>query len=120
MTRRWIIAPFLCIILLLTGGAVSAIDTGGATGNGTTLRVSTSTAGSPLVQAADAPGAAGQPPWIGLFVLAFGGLLTALWLAAATLSFARTIGDMRSSARDEPDPPQNRSGRDGAPSADGL
>jgi hypothetical protein len=119
MTRRWIIASFLCIILLLTG-AVSAIDTGGATGNGTTLRVSTSTAGSPLVQAADAPGATGQPSWIGLFVLAFGGLLTALWLAAATLSFARTIGDMRSSARDESRSPPNRNSKDGAPPADGV
>ncbi len=120
LTRRRTTISILCIALLLFVSSVSAAEIGSAADSRTTLRASTSAAGSPLVQVAtDSPGAAGQPSWIGLFVLVFGGLLAGLWLVAGALSALWAIGDTRlKPLAGEIPPSPNRSKRDEAPPAD--
>jgi hypothetical protein len=120
MTTRRATVSILCIALLLFVSAGSAAETSSPVDSSATLRASTSAAGSPLVQVATgAPGPTGQPSWIGLLVLAFGGLLAGLWLVAGTLSFMRAIGDARrDSLPPELPPSPNRGKRDETPPAD--
>ena len=122
LTRRRTTISILCIALLLFVSAVSAAENGGAADSRTTLRASTSAAGSPLVQmATDAPGPAGQPSWIGLFVLAFGGVLAGVWVVASVLSVVRAIGEtQRNSLPAELPQSPNRSTRDETPPADSI
>jgi hypothetical protein len=124
MTRRRTSISLICIslLLLLLASVVSAGETGSAADSGATLRASTSAAGSPLVQVATDPhGTAGQPSWIGLFILVFGGLLAGLWLVAGVLSVLRAIGDARRNPLPaELSPSPNRSNRDEAPPADSM
>ena len=96
MTQRWTTIPILFIALLLCVSAVSSSEIQSATDDRTTLRVFTAATENSLVQvASNAPSPAGQPSWIGLFVLLFGGLLAGLWLVVGLLFLLETINDTR-------------------------
>jgi hypothetical protein len=114
--------PILCIaLLLLLAGPAPAAGAGTPSDGSTTLVASTAAAGSPVVQAAaDAPAPDGPPPWMGLVVLTFGGLIGGLWLVAALLSVLREAGDVRGLYRDELPPLRIQSRREEAPPADWL
>lgn len=120
VTRDWPTITILCIALLLFVSAVSASETQSATDDRTTLRASTAATGSSLVQVGgDTSGAAGQPAWIGLFVLLFGGLLAGLWLVVGLLSALEAIGETRRRpSPSELGPSPNRSRHDEAALAD--
>ena len=120
MTRRLTVS-ILCIALLLLAGAAPTVIAGAPSGGTTTLVASTTAAGSPVVQAAnDAPAPDGHPPWMGLVVLVFGGLIGGLWLLAALLSVLREAGDVRGRYRDELPPMRMPARREEPPPADWL
>ncbi|MEN6341923.1 MAG: hypothetical protein ABFC89_05125 [Methanospirillum sp.] len=81
--------------------------------------MSTSADGNLLGQVAtDAPGVAGQPSWMGLFILTFGGLLAGLWLVVMLLSAMEAIDEKRRTVPLEPSRSPNLNRRDEAAPAD--
>jgi len=119
MTRQRIAISVLFIVLLLFTTVVSASETQSPGDGSTTVRVSTSADGNLLGQlATDAPGAASQPSWVGLFILLFGGLLAGLWLVVTLLSAMEAIDEKRRTLPLERSRSPNLNRRDEAVPAD--
>ncbi len=103
------LVPILLLALSIIPLAVPASASAGVADAGSTLRASTATEAGTLVQVAAEPAAPGGPPaWIGLAVLAFGGLIAAFWVGAVVIEAVRSARVPEGPERTRTPPAQNR------------